>query len=122
MGITPALTTEQMEKISVLRIDHQKATIDLRADLQKKQLDLRTLMMAEKPNEQKIHAVIEEMGALKTQLQKQRVFHQLKVREILTLEQRASRKARGLGLDGRRGKRHPRRGHGPDRHLGPHWE
>ncbi|MCK4591622.1 MAG: periplasmic heavy metal sensor, partial [Candidatus Latescibacteria bacterium] len=63
MDITPALTTEQMEKISALRIDHQKATIDLRADLQKKRLDLRTLMMATKPNEKKINTVIEEMGA-----------------------------------------------------------
>ena len=122
MGITPPLTTEQTEKISTMRIDHQKGTIDLRADLQKKQLDLRTLMMAAKPNEKKIHAVIEEMGALKTQLQKQRVSHGLKVRELLTPEQRASWKARGFGLDGRHGKRHPRRGQGPGRDMGPHWE
>ena len=124
MDITPPLTTEQKEKIAAMRIDHQKGTIDLRADLQRKQLDLRTLMMVEKPNEQKIHAVIEEMGALKTQLQKQRVSHGLKVRELLTPEQRASWKARGFGLDGRHGKRHPRHGHGPGPHwdMGPRWE
>ncbi len=124
MGITPPLTAEQKEKIAVMRIDHQKGTIDLRADLQKKELDLRTLMMAEKPNEKKIHAVIEEMGALKTQLQKQRVSHGLKVRELLTPEQRASWKARGFGLDGRHGKRHPRhrQGQGPIWDMGPHWE
>ena len=122
MGITPPLTTEQMEKITAMRIDHQKGTIDLRADLQKKELDLRTLMMAEKPNEQKIHAVIEEMGALKTQLQKQRVSHLLKVRELLTPEQRVSWKARGFGLDGRHAKRHPRLGQGPDWDMGPRWE
>ncbi|MCK5379905.1 MAG: periplasmic heavy metal sensor [Candidatus Latescibacteria bacterium] len=124
MGVTPPLTTEQTEKISALRIDHQKGTIDLRADLQKKQLDLRTLMLPAKPNEQKIHAVIEEMGALKTQLRKQRVSHGLKVRELLTPEQRASRKALGFGLDGRHGKRHPRHGQGQDLgwDMGPRWE
>ena len=122
MGITPPLTTEQMEKISPLRIDHQKETIDLRADLQKKRLDLRTLMMAAKPDEKKIHAVIEEMGALRTQLQKQRVSHWLKVREILTPEQRASLKARGPGFGGRRGWGHPRRDQGPDWDMGPHCE
>lgn len=122
MGITPPLTTEQKEKIAVMRIDHQKGTIDLRADLQKKRLDLRTLMMATSPNEKKINAVIEEMGALKTQLQKQRVSHLLKVRELLTPEQRASWKARGFGLDGRHGKHHPRRGQGPDWDMGPHCE
>jgi Spy/CpxP family protein refolding chaperone len=122
MDITPPLTTEQMEKINAMRIDHQKGTIDLRADLQKKQLDLRTLMMASKPNEKEIHAVIEEMGAVKTQLQKQRVSHGLKVRELLTPEQRASWKVRGFGLDGRHGKRHPRRGQGPDWDMRPCWK
>lgn len=124
MGITPSLTPEQIEKISALRIEHQKATIDLRASLQKKRLDFRTLMMAEKPDEKKINAVIEEMGALRTQLQKQRVAHWLKVREILTPEQRASLKARRPGFGGRRGWGPPRRdpGHGPDWDMGPCWE
>lgn len=97
MGITPPLTTEQMEKISALRIEHQKATVDLRADLQKKRLDLRTLMMASEPDQKKINAVIEEMGVLKTQLQKQRVAYWLKVRELLTPEQQASLKVRFFG-------------------------
>ena len=122
MGITPPLTTEQMEKISPLRIDHQKETIDLRADLQKKRLDLRTLMTATEPNEKKINAVIEEMGALRTRLHKQRVFHWLKVREILTREQRASLKARGPGFGGRPGWGHPRRDQGPDWDMGPCWK
>ena len=122
MGITPPLTTEQMEKICTLRIDHQKATIDLRADLQKKRLDLHTLMMAMKPNEKKIDAVIEEMGALRTQLQKQRVSHQLKVRELLTPEQQASLKTRWLGFGGRHGKHHPREGQGPSWDMGPRWK
>ncbi|OPX25936.1 MAG: hypothetical protein B1H02_00105 [Candidatus Latescibacteria bacterium 4484_107] len=55
---------------------------------------------------------------MKTQLQKQRVSHLLKVRELLTPEQRASWKARGFGLDGRHAKRHPRHGQGP----GPQWD
>ena len=123
MGITPPLTPEQMEKISALRIDHQKATIDLRADLQKKRLDLRTLMMAEKPDEKKINAVIEEMGSLRTQLQKKRVSHWLKVREMLTPEQRASLKARSPGFGGRRGGGPRRgRGHGSGWDMGPRWE
>jgi len=122
MGITPPLTAEQMEKVGALRTEHQKGMIDLRADLQKKRLDLRTLMTATEPNEKKINAVIEEMGALRTQLQKQRVSHWLKVREMLTPEQRASWKARGFGLDGRHGKRHPRQGQGPDWDMGPCWK
>ena len=121
MDITPPLTAEQMEKIAPLRTEHQKGMIDLRADLQKKQLDLRTLMTDEQPDQKKINAVIEEMGALKTQLQKQRVSHWLKVREILTSEQRASLKARGPGF-GRRGGDHPRRGRGPGCDMGPRCE
>lgn len=121
MGITPPLTTEQTEKICALRIDHQKATIDLRADLQKKRLDLHTLMMATKPNEKKINAVIEEMGALRTQLQKQRVSYRLKVREILTPEQRTSLKARSLLFGGWRGQGRPRPGQGQGPNRGSTW-
>jgi len=124
MGITPPLTAEQMEKISALRTDHQKNSIDLRADLQKKRLDLRTLMTATEPNEKKINGVIEEMGSLRTQLQKQRVSHWLKVREILTPEQRTALKACGLRFGGRRGWGHPRRGQGqgPNRGIDPCWK
>jgi len=124
MGITPPLTPEQTEKISALRIDHQKETIDLRADLQKKRLDLRTLMMAAEPDQKKINAVIEEMGALRTQLQKQRVSHWLKVQKILTPEQRAALKARGLRFGGMKRWGHPRRGQGPRPNwgIGPCWK
>ncbi|MFH1007876.1 MAG: Spy/CpxP family protein refolding chaperone [Candidatus Latescibacterota bacterium] len=102
--ITPPLTPEQTEKIGPMRTEHQKKVIDLRADLQKKQLDFRTLMMAAKPNIKEIHAVIDQMGALKIQLRKQQVSHRLAVRELLTPEQRASMKDREPGWGGRHGK------------------
>lgn len=86
MGL--ALTEEQQKKIDALKTSLHKALLPLRADLKVKKAELEKLLIAEKPSTTAIDKKIEEIGALRTQIQKALVHHRLQVREILTPEQR----------------------------------
>jgi len=82
------LTDEQKAKMSDLRLALQKKLLPLKSDLQSKMTNLRLLKTEENPNLNKIDKLIDETGKLRTQMQKEKVRHQLEVRKILTPDQR----------------------------------
>jgi Spy/CpxP family protein refolding chaperone len=82
------LTQEQKEKIRDTRLDFQKQNIRLKADLKIARLELQSLMADEEADKAKIYQKIEEIGALRTRLAKNRVDQKMAIRDILTKEQR----------------------------------
>jgi len=84
----PNLTEEQKTKIETFSNDFLKETKILKADLAIKKAELRKLELADEPDQLAINKKIEEIGELRTKLEKKRSdFHQ-KVRSILTNDQK----------------------------------
>lgn len=113
------LSKEQRAQITEIRSAKQKQTIDLRADLDKLRLDLREQMRADKPNRKAIDATLAEMNVKRAAIQQIHVDQHLKVRAILTPEQREvfdSRPFGGHQFDRGMGKRGPGRRPGGMRH------
>lgn len=81
------LSADQETQMQNLRFGNQAVMIDLRAGLQKERLKLRQLQQADKPNQKKIYAQIDKVGAAEVKIAKSRANHQLAVRAILTDEQ-----------------------------------
>jgi len=109
------LTTEQRTEMDQLRYQHEKGMIDLQAKLRKAELELEQLQREDDPNTKKIHAQIESIGALKTEMALKRSDHRLAMRTILTPEQRQIMMKRE-GMRHKRDDRHDRRGdRGPGR-------
>jgi Spy/CpxP family protein refolding chaperone len=108
----PDLTEEQKEQIKGLRVDHIKEMTQVRNKLMEKRASLRTLQTQDNPDMAAINKTIEEMGEVRTSLQKARAEHHQAIREILTEEQRTffdARLKRGHRMAGCYGKR-PMRG------------
>jgi Spy/CpxP family protein refolding chaperone len=85
----PNLTDSQEAEIENLRITHYKATRDLQSDLEILRAEKRKLMLADNPDAKAIDTKIDEMNAIQSSLQKQRVAHHLAVRNLLTDSQKA---------------------------------
>lgn len=105
------LTEEQDAKITNLRTQHLKEVTPLRNELNEKRARLRTLQSADKQDLNAINKTIDEMGALRTSIQKKGAAHRAEVASLLTDEQRvafnarkANRMSRGKGTMGRGGR------------------
>ncbi len=109
------LTEEQSTKIETLKLAHQKALLPLRNELNEKRARLRTLSTVDKPDTKAIDQLIDEMGVLEVKLQKERVHHQLAVRNELTEEQRLKfdTMGRGMAFDGNGPQRRENKQFGP---------
>ncbi|HJZ39315.1 MAG TPA: periplasmic heavy metal sensor [Bacteroidales bacterium] len=83
------LTADQDEKITALRIVHQKEMMNLRNDKAIKQAELQKYRSADKPDMTQINKTIDELGKLTVEMQKKSVAHELAVRNLLTDEQKA---------------------------------
>ena len=94
------LEPQQQEQIFQWRTEFQFQAIDLRADLQKLQLKLRDQMRRDKPNTRAINGTVDEMSAKQGALHKLRVNQRLKVRALLTPEQRQTFDSRPMGHHG----------------------
>jgi len=81
------LSDEQKEKIEKLHLDLQKETLPVRNKIREKNAQLNTLV-TEEAGQPKINTLIEEIGDLRTEFQKSRMNTHLKVRELLTDEQK----------------------------------
>ena len=93
----------------------KRARIDLRAGIDKNRVDLQELIHADAPDETAIMAKIDVIGQLQIKVRKLRVGTMLKVRALLTPEQRKKLRklmAKRMGKRGRKGRRGPR-GMGP---------
>lgn len=81
------LSQEQKEKIRSLSLEGKKEEIRLKSDLKISRLELRELMQQDELDKSRINRKIEEMGDLRTKLQKVKVERKMELREILSKEQ-----------------------------------
>lgn len=81
------LSKDQSKKLDSLELDFKKGMVDLSSGIRTKQLELRELWSADTPDESKINAKIDEIGKLRTEIQKKRTSHLLEVKKNLTEEQ-----------------------------------
>ncbi len=109
----PDLTDKQEAKIKELRTSHWDDMKAFRADLDILRAEKRKLEVADNPDAKAIDAKIEEMGNLRTQMQKTSNRHRLAVRELLTDDQKAWFDSRNQRRGGKGfGRGHGRRGYG----------
>ncbi|HVP37534.1 MAG TPA: Spy/CpxP family protein refolding chaperone [Terriglobales bacterium] len=92
LGLTP----EQKEKIRSIVFEGRKEQIRLQSDLKIGRLQLRELMTQDNPDKFKIDKMIDDIGAIRTRMQKARVERMLSMRDILTKEQIQSLKERRM--------------------------
>ncbi|MDP3024587.1 MAG: periplasmic heavy metal sensor [candidate division Zixibacteria bacterium] len=83
LGLTP----EQKEKIRSIAFEGKKEQIRLQSDLGIANLELRELMTQEKLDKAKINRKLDEIGALRTKLEKAKVDRLMTLRDVLTKEQ-----------------------------------
>jgi Spy/CpxP family protein refolding chaperone len=83
LGLTP----EQKEKIRSMVFEGKKEQIQLQADLKIANMELREMMTQDKLDKVKINKKLDEIGALRTKLQKARVERMMAFRDVLTKEQ-----------------------------------
>lgn len=107
------LTEEQMDKMQQMRFENQKWMIDMKAKLEHKMLELREYTHMN-PNEKKALAVAEEIGKLRTEMEKNRISQHFKMRNLLTAEQKEI--FDNMGFMGGMGHEH---GMGPGYDMGP---
>lgn len=94
-GIAPAypfatdlnLSEDQIKKLQDLNLKYQKEILELTNALQAKQLELQTLLAPKQPDQAKVNSKVEEIGKLRTDIEKKALEYQNKVKEILTPEQ-----------------------------------
>ena len=84
----PNLTDQQKEQMKALHTAFLKTTNPLKNQLAEKRAHLRTITAVDKPNQKEIDNTIDEIGQLRTQMLKARTDMQLKVRALLTEEQK----------------------------------
>lgn len=88
------LTPEQDAKVTELRTNHLKEVTPLRNELAEKRARLRTLQSADKPDLKEINKTIDEMTAIRANIQKKGAAHRVEVSSLLTDDQRVLFNAR----------------------------
>ncbi|MBN1252476.1 MAG: periplasmic heavy metal sensor [Bacteroidales bacterium] len=84
----PDLTDEQKSKIEVLKVSHLKEVTTHKNLMSEKRAHLNTLRTADKPDMNAINKTLDEIGALRTNMQKKSEAHRQSVRALLTDNQR----------------------------------
>ncbi len=84
----PNLTQEQQTKLDALRTAHWKDVQGSRNLLAEKAAHLRTLRTSDNVDMKEVNKTIDEMGAIRSKMQKSREKHIQDVRSMLTDEQR----------------------------------
>ena len=87
-GMIPGLSEEQQEQIKTLRIKRMERMQSLRNQMAEKKARLRTLSTADKVNMTEINKVIDDIGAMQTQMMKLKEQHRQEIRKMLNDEQR----------------------------------
>jgi Spy/CpxP family protein refolding chaperone len=99
----PDLTPDQQAKIETLKTKHIKEITPLRNELGEKRARLRTLQSADKPDLNAINKTIDEMGAIRTNIQKKGAAHRIEIASLLTDDQKVhfnARSSKGMGGKG----------------------
>lgn len=111
------LTDEQKEAFKQSMLAIQKQLQPLRNELGELKAHQKTLMTAEKPDSRDIEKNIEQMGALKVEMEKIQAKHRIEMRQQLTEEQRLlfdihhDKMMQHKGLQGTRQGRGMQKGH-----------
>jgi Spy/CpxP family protein refolding chaperone len=84
----PGLTEDQEANIRQIHVDLQKQILQVNNQIREKEAQLRTQMTQDKPNQGQIDRLVEEIGALKIAVAKAHTAAHMKVRALLTEEQR----------------------------------
>ncbi|MDP2960400.1 MAG: Spy/CpxP family protein refolding chaperone [candidate division Zixibacteria bacterium] len=92
LGLSP----EQKEKIRSTALEGRKDEIRFSSDLKIAHLELRELMQQENLDKAKINKKLDEIGALRTKLQKAKFERKMALREVLTKEQLQTLRERRL--------------------------
>jgi Spy/CpxP family protein refolding chaperone len=82
------LTDDQEKQVEKSKFDLEKAVLPLETQIEVKHAELKALLVADNPNAGTVNAKLDEIGGLRTQIQKKRVAHEMEVRRLLTPEQR----------------------------------
>ena len=93
----PGLTEDQEASIRQIHVDLQKQILQVNNQIREKEAQLRTQMTQDKPNQGQIDRLVEEIGALKTTVAKARTAAHMKVRALLSEEQRLQFDQRPFG-------------------------
>jgi Spy/CpxP family protein refolding chaperone len=83
------LKDAQTKQIKDLIEASRKEHVKLRADIELTEIDLRSELDESEPDEKKVEGYIDSLGALETKMRKSRIMMWLKIRKLLTKEQRA---------------------------------
>ncbi len=84
----PNLTEEQQTKIHELRTAHMKTMLKYKNEINEKEARLNTLQTEDNADMDKIYKVIDEIGALKTEMNKKKALLRQEIRKLLNDEQR----------------------------------
>jgi Spy/CpxP family protein refolding chaperone len=111
------LDDNQKAQLDKLAQEHGTARIEKEAELEKAQLKLRHMRMNDAPDSE-VLAMMDMIGAMKTEMRKMAYTHRQAVREVLTAEQLD--KIRELRGEWRKSHRQSRgEGFGPGKDFGP---
>ena len=91
------LSEAQVQQIEKTFQDHRLQLIDLRAALEKQEVTLQPLVDAERPDEAKVTAQIDQVAQARANLEKSNAKMLLAIRRILTVEQWKQLQAQGMG-------------------------
>lgn len=84
----PGLTENQKAQIKDIREESREKMEPQREEMKKLRAKMMELKSAENPDQEQINRLIDEQAKLKAQMEKTRTASELKVRELLTPEQR----------------------------------
>jgi len=108
----PEFTKAQLQQMDQLRLENQKTMIPLRADLQLQMVEYRD-MLHNNASQADLNAKLDKIGQLKIQISKARLDNRLKMRGILTDQQREfidSHRGMGQGFFNHEGMRQGHQG------------
>ena len=81
------LTAEQQEKVDKLQVAFQKDSLKLRLQFEEKQLELRRLLLEDPPVQEEVETLVDEMGTVWAEIQKESISFKTTLEDILTEEQ-----------------------------------
>ena len=84
----PNLTDDQKQKIEKLRLEFDRNTLQTHNSIGEKEAQLRILLTQDKVNQDQVDKLIDDIGNLRTSIRKERVKTELKVRDLLTDDQK----------------------------------
>lgn len=86
----PNLTEEQKEQLHGFRMEMEKASLPLHNEIGEKEAQLKTLTTSEDYSASAVNNLLEEIGEVKTELEKLKVAQIPKIKSILTEDQLAA--------------------------------